>query len=171
MRIRSVKPLHGWRAFIGEVGIIVFGVLVALALGSLADELNWQRKVGEARQVIRYEVGHNMRLLMVNEQQSTCVDRRLDELGAVLNTAIASGRLPPLGRFSGPSGGTWPDGVWESQISAETATHFPARELASLARVYRYIALLRERQLVLDQAWMTLSFHVRSRSSGRSRDN
>lgn len=156
MRVRVPQPIHGWRAFAGEVGIIVLGVLIALALGSIADDWNWHRKVGEARQEIRYEVGHNMRLLEINEQQSACAGRRLDELGAVLNTTIASGRLPPLGRFSPPAGGTWPDGVWQSQISAETATHFPARELGSLARVYRYIGLLRERQAGTDQAWTTL---------------
>jgi hypothetical protein len=30
MRFRLPKPLHGWRAFVGEVGIIVVGVLIAL---------------------------------------------------------------------------------------------------------------------------------------------
>ena len=31
MHIHLPKPLHGWRAFLGEVGIIVLGVLIALA--------------------------------------------------------------------------------------------------------------------------------------------
>lgn len=30
MHIHLPKPLHGWRALIGEVGIIVIGVLIAL---------------------------------------------------------------------------------------------------------------------------------------------
>ena len=30
MHIHLPKPLHGWRAFVGEVGIIVLGVLIAL---------------------------------------------------------------------------------------------------------------------------------------------
>jgi len=36
MHIPLPKPLHGWRAFVGEVGIIVLGVLIALAFGQLA---------------------------------------------------------------------------------------------------------------------------------------
>jgi hypothetical protein len=30
MHFHLPKPLHGWRAFAGEVGIIVVGVLIAL---------------------------------------------------------------------------------------------------------------------------------------------
>jgi hypothetical protein len=156
MRVRVPKPIHGWRAFFGEVGIIMLGVLVALALGSLADDWNWHRKVAEARQVIRYEVGHNMRLLELEQPQKACTDRRLDELGRVLNAAIRTGRLPPLGGFNPPFGGTWPDGVWQSQVSAETATHFPAKELASLARVYRFIGLIRDNEPAANRAWVTL---------------
>ena len=31
MHFHLPKPLHGWREFAGEVGIIVVGVLIALA--------------------------------------------------------------------------------------------------------------------------------------------
>ena len=34
MHFHVPKPLHGWRAFTGEVGIIVIGVLIALASSS-----------------------------------------------------------------------------------------------------------------------------------------
>ena len=30
MHFHLPKPLHGWREFLGEVGIIVIGVLIAL---------------------------------------------------------------------------------------------------------------------------------------------
>ena len=30
MYVQLPKPLHGWRQFAGEVGIIVLGVLIAL---------------------------------------------------------------------------------------------------------------------------------------------
>lgn len=31
MHFHMPKPMHGWREFLGEVGIIVFGVLIALS--------------------------------------------------------------------------------------------------------------------------------------------
>lgn len=160
MHFHLPKPIHGWRAFFGEVGIIVVGVLIALALESIADELRWRRKVSEARQVIRYEVGHNVRLYDLRTHQQPCVERRLDELAMILQRADTTGRLPPLGAINGPAGGTWPEGVWESQNSAETATHFPAIELASLARVYRFIDLTRESRLKEADAWAALQTMV-----------
>lgn len=42
MHVHLPKPLHGWRAFAGEVGIIVLGVLVALGLDQVADQIHWQ---------------------------------------------------------------------------------------------------------------------------------
>lgn len=31
------KPLHGWREFLGEEGIIVFGVLIALGAEQIVE--------------------------------------------------------------------------------------------------------------------------------------
>ena len=35
MHVHLPKPLHGWRAFFGEIGVIVIGVLTALAAVTL----------------------------------------------------------------------------------------------------------------------------------------
>lgn len=168
MHFHLPKPIHGWREFFGEVGIIVLGVMIALALDSIAEDLSWQRKVSEARQVIRYEVGHNMQLYKWRVEQQPCIDRRLDRLALVLQQASESGRLPPLGRIGGPGAGTWPEGVWDSQISAETATHFPAIELASLARIYRFIEMTRDQNELDSSAWLALQTMV---GPGRSVDS
>jgi len=40
MRFHLPKPLHGWRAFIGEVAIIVLGVLIALFAQQLLQSFN-----------------------------------------------------------------------------------------------------------------------------------
>jgi hypothetical protein len=39
------KPLHGWRQFAGEVGIIVVGVLIALGAEQLVEEWRWHERV------------------------------------------------------------------------------------------------------------------------------
>jgi len=45
MRVRVPKPLHGWRAFAGEVGVIVLGVLIALGAQQAAEALNGEAKL------------------------------------------------------------------------------------------------------------------------------
>ena len=40
MHIHVPKPLHGWRALAGEVGIIVIAVLIALAAEQAVEALH-----------------------------------------------------------------------------------------------------------------------------------
>ena len=46
MRFHLPKPLHGWRQLAGEIGIIVVGVLIALASlwRKLRFEERWMRE-------------------------------------------------------------------------------------------------------------------------------
>ena len=42
MHFHLPKPLHGWREFAGEVGIIVLGVLIALGAEQLVEAAHWR---------------------------------------------------------------------------------------------------------------------------------
>ena len=48
MHVHMPKPLHGWRAFLDEVGIIVVGVLIALAAEQAVQSIEWREKVDSA---------------------------------------------------------------------------------------------------------------------------
>jgi hypothetical protein len=143
--------------FAKEVGSIILGVLIALALGAIATDIGWRMEVTAARQQIRYELGHNFERLRSWEALKGCTERRLNELARVLAKASASRRLPPLGTFSAPPVGTWPRGVWESQNAAQTAAHFPAGELAAISRVYSQFEGAARVNLEARDAWITLS--------------
>jgi len=60
MRFQLPKPLHGWREFAGEVGVIVLGVLIALGLGEVAQGWNDRSNTREARDAIRAEIGSDL---------------------------------------------------------------------------------------------------------------
>ncbi|NUQ18211.1 MAG: hypothetical protein HOP95_07115 [Sphingomonas sp.] len=156
MHFHLPKPLHGWREFAGEVGIIVLGVLIALTAEALVEDIGWRGRVAEARQELRYELGQNVALLHDRLTEEQCVNHRLDELATIVTRASATGRLPPVGDIGFPSVYSWPDAVWQSQISAQTATHFPRRELGTIARVYRDFADLREENQRERVTWLTL---------------
>jgi hypothetical protein len=57
MRFQLPKPLHGWREFAGEVGVIVLGVLIALGAQQLAENLAWRQKVDAALADMNNELG------------------------------------------------------------------------------------------------------------------
>ena len=56
MHFHLPKPLHGWRAFAGEVGIIVIGVLIALGAQQHVEAANWRREVADFRDSVRGEM-------------------------------------------------------------------------------------------------------------------
>jgi hypothetical protein len=49
MHFHLPKPLHGWREFAGEVGIIVLGVLIALGAEQVVETLHWRSEIADAR--------------------------------------------------------------------------------------------------------------------------
>jgi hypothetical protein len=55
MHVRLPKPLHGWRAFAGEVGIIVLGVLIALGFEQVAQAIHWRYEAAKAQDALRNE--------------------------------------------------------------------------------------------------------------------
>ena len=75
------KPLHGWREFAREVGIIVLGVLIALTAEQLVQAFHEWLSSLDARNSVRAEIGANLRVLMARVELQPCVDRRLDEIG------------------------------------------------------------------------------------------
>ncbi|HEV2594410.1 MAG TPA: hypothetical protein VGU01_04345, partial [Sphingomicrobium sp.] len=59
MRFHLPKPLHGWREFIREVGILVIGVLTALSAEQMVETLRWRREVQQACRALRQEIANN----------------------------------------------------------------------------------------------------------------
>lgn len=59
MHIRLPKPLHGWRAFAGEVGIIVLGVLIAIGFGQIVESVHERYLASRAIDHIRAELSYD----------------------------------------------------------------------------------------------------------------
>ena len=59
MHIRLPKPLHGWRAFAGEVGIIVLGVLIAIGFGQVVENVHERYLASRAIDHIRAELAYD----------------------------------------------------------------------------------------------------------------
>ena len=61
MHLHLPKPLHGWREFAGEVGVIVLGVLIAIALEQAVEAIHWQAQVRDARGAIAEDMAQTNR--------------------------------------------------------------------------------------------------------------
>jgi len=77
MEIHKPKPVHGWREFLKEYGIIVLGVLTALALEQAVEWLHWRHMVQEHRVALRKEVEGIYTSMLTRADLQDCVDARL----------------------------------------------------------------------------------------------
>ena len=100
MHFHLPKPLHGWREFAGEVGIIVIGVLIALGAEQLLENWHWRQRIDESDKALALELGELVGQAVVRVDESPCVEQRLDWLATVVDAAAASKRLPAIGRLA-----------------------------------------------------------------------
>jgi len=85
MHFHLPKPLHRWRELIGEVGIIVVGVLIALAAEQVVEAIHWHEKVQAAERNIDFEINVQLNSAEETVALSACAQPFFDALeGAIL---------------------------------------------------------------------------------------
>jgi hypothetical protein len=102
MHLHLPKPLHGWREFTGEVGIIVLGVLIALGAQQVAEALHDENVAAATRAGLREEIRDNMRTLNLRQKSEACMQIRLREIAAYLAAASKGDRPKPLSWIGAP---------------------------------------------------------------------
>ena len=157
MEIHKPKPVHNWRELLTEIGVVVIGVCIALAAEQAAEWVHWRNQVADARQDIATEMAFNVQGAIIRLKEQACVERRLDELGKILDTASGSGSLPPVGIISAPILRQWNSGVWESVLAAQVASHFPREDLSRLAGSYNFVQLANSEHISETEVWGKLS--------------
>ena len=146
------KPLHGWREFAGEVGIIVLGVVIALAFEQLADTWQWQHKIGRAEAAMRIELADDNgpqaygRMLI-----GRCLDMQIvrihDGAGRVPTAQLRAWTLAYAPPFR-----TWDTQAWQTVLGSDVGSHMGPERLILWSSPYRVLSALtdenkRERQL------------------------
>jgi hypothetical protein len=85
------KPLHGWRQFAGEVGVIVLGVLIALAAGQVVEWAHWRHQQHDVLERLFQEARSDVAVLR-NRRDSLRVTAQRE---ADFATTLTSGSCPP----------------------------------------------------------------------------
>lgn len=128
MHFHVPKPLHGWREFAGEVGIIVIGVLIALGAEQALENWHWKNEVATERQSLRDEATHSLNAIATRERQQACVDSRLREILTLLQL---HGRGEPFqikGDIGRPSRQTAARGTWQIALAGQALSHMSHAE-------------------------------------------
>lgn len=128
MRFRMPVPIHGWRAFAGEVGIIVLGVLLALGAQQLAETINWNEQVAAERQALLQEASDSLGGAVLRREQQACVDRRLAEILAILRQHHAGQPVRLISPVARPARKTATRGSWQIALSGQSLSHMGDHE-------------------------------------------
>jgi len=157
MHFHLPKPLHGWRAFVGEVGIIVLGVLIALGAEQAVETLHWRNEVVDARRALDREVAYDLGAIEMREQEAPCIDRRLSEIRALLtgsSSGLRSGSRSPLGQ---PQLWRPRTDVWQAAVAGQVAEHMPLATRLGYADLYGQFHWYAQKAEDETDAWSVLA--------------
>lgn len=139
MHVHLPKPLHGWRAFVGEVGIIVLGVLIALGFEQLVDAAQWRDKIRRAERAMRLELGEDNgpqaygRVLIAR-----CLDMQIatihDGAGHAPTSKLREWVLAYTPPFS-----SWDSEAWKTVVGSDIGSHMGPERLIQWSSPYRIL--------------------------------
>jgi hypothetical protein len=134
MHFHLPKPLHGWREFAGEVGVIVLGVLIALTAEQVAESIRERHDVNELRAALRGELADDRARWEDIRAQDHCIEQRLDALERWAASAPPGAKLRnsvyPLMLWNMHSS------AWDIAKTSPAATHVPLKERLIYASLY-----------------------------------
>lgn len=155
MHVHLPKPIHGWRAFVGEVGIIVLGVLIALGFEQVVEELNWRERTRDAVSDLKSESENNYAIMAERATVQPCIDAQLDRLmahvltgGQAASNTVRSIDTQTMGgvAFRQPVDRPFQDDVWRSLITDGTVAHLDQDGRQRMAQLYWQIESIRDLQ-------------------------
>jgi hypothetical protein len=152
MHFHLPKPLHGWREFVGEVGIIVVGVLIALGAEQVVQWIHAREEVRQVRAALKSELADDRARWEYMNAAEPCTLRRLDALDTWLAAKPSSGRLPDafpniLLNLHSSS--------WDIAKASAAMAQMPLRERVTFSSLYA--ALENWRELLRDESANTQS--------------
>ena len=161
MHVHLPKPLHGWREFVGEVGIIVLGVLIALGAEQAIEGIHDRQVAAQSRRDVRDEVATDLGFYEERLKESPCIASRLAKLSEVVDQgAMPKDTINWIGRPGDLAPFTE---RWRAVTSSARTAMFPAVEQSRFDAVYGIFESLSEESRTEQKAWTDIAIMARLR--------
>ena len=144
------------KAFAREVGVIVLGVLIALAFGEVADAWRWRSRAAVSNQAVNIELARAAGVLEERALVQPCLDRRLAELDRIVRAARVTKILPNIGVIGFPPNRPLQTAAWDDAVSSGTLPHLTARRRSELSLIYPLLRDYPKQTLDESAEWATL---------------
>jgi hypothetical protein len=149
MEVHKPKPVHSWRELLGEIGVIVISVIIALTAEQLVEAVHWRHKVADAEAAMDRELSGNLAFAAGQLAMKNCAASyfaRMQE--AVTNRrAETLRRLAAMGPPFVPHPWVWES--WTAAVSSQVPDHIPRDRLAAYAIAFRRVTTERELQFTM----------------------
>ena len=156
MQAHLPKPLHGWREFAGEVGIIVIGVLIALGAGQVVESFHDRQVAEEARENVRAEAALDVGFIQSRLAAQPCIERRLAELSEILGKAGAGSLQPQPTWIARPPTVPFFTARWQAATASGRNSLFPAKEQEQFGMLYQIFGRYNDYQPREQEVWADL---------------
>ena len=159
MHIHKPGPPRSPRELLREIGIIVVGILIALALEQSVEWLHWSEQVTRTEAALQAELKTNFQFAYERRVVDACVNDRIaflrDRLlapgpswkGVGLRTRsngfYKTSRMPPV--FYIPFRPRRME-AWQTALASGVLNHMPSDRVAIYARIYDQVAMMEETQ-------------------------
>jgi hypothetical protein len=141
MHFHLPKPLHGWREFGGEVGIIVVGVLIALAAEQVVEDRHWSDRVREAEASMIKELGEDDGAQAVGRiAVAPCIARQLQSAEQALLAERDHGTPFVAPKLNTPPFRTWDNDAWRAAVSSDATSHMATERMYNWSSPYALTA-------------------------------
>lgn len=148
------QPPRSWRKFVGEVAIIVLGVLIALSAEQAVDNWRWQQQLDAGRDALRGD----FQLILMNagerEAEDKCIRDRLLFLRDVLDRN--PDRLPALGHVGSPPARNWYPASWDSLVASNVSTRMKRDDLLAFGSIAQQARLAEQTARDEIDEWTTI---------------
>lgn len=134
-RWHRFRPLKGWRAFGGEVGVIVLGVLLALVAQQAVETLSVHNEVGVARLALRRDYIGLVASAHERVAEDGCLRRRLEQVATLLDASTT--RLPATGDIGSPPARDWYPSSWDGIAVSRVSSELSRDDLVAFGSVAR----------------------------------
>lgn len=156
MKLSMLRPLEGWRAFAGEVGVVVLGVLLALGAQQVAETVNERSEAAETRATLTGEIRESLAVLELRKAAQPCIDNRLRELRAIVNEWGRTGTFETPRWVSQATWFAFDTARFEAAQSAGRLALLPSEEQYRFGLVVESLNAFRDIQKRETDAWSTL---------------
>jgi len=143
MHFHLPKPLHGWREFAGEVGIIVVGVLIALGAEQVVEQLHQRAELRDATAAMTAELrDDDLPQAFARVLIRPCLDKRLDAIEAAAAAGADRSKLWGIARLYLPQYRSWDDQAWKAALSSQAFVRSGAANMIAWSTPYVYMPVL-----------------------------